>query len=275
MFNIISQRGVATASVIILTLSVVLASCSQVREAAYRGVTSAVSEKVEQEAYRGVSSMLAGYSAPMLYQLAYTQAFLVGGYGIGMEDFEEGQGAVWRIEAGDESNIVSYTTERALLKKDDTSSWWYLRYQPEDDDALEYEIKMNRSMEPLEMYMKNPETGEVDHHVFDMYDEETRDHRELEEDGFRTAYYNLDDWEEFKDGNETIRVGSRNIQTTRLLHQGTEEGGDTDTEVRWWVTEDVPGHLVKYEMRDKKDGGRALGEMTNLRDGYSPKFASF
>jgi hypothetical protein len=275
MLHIISHRGVAAVFAAVLISSLILVSCSQVREAAYRGVTSAVSEKVEQEAYRGVSSMLAGYSAPMLYQLAYTQAFLVGGYGVGMEDFEEGQGAVWRIEAGDENSSVSYTTERALLKKDDTSSWWYLMYQPDEEDAIEYEIKMNRSMEPLEMYMKNPESGEVDHHLFDMYDEETQDYRELEEDGFRTAYYNLDDWEEFKDGTEMIRVGSRNIQTTRLLHQGTEEGGDKDTEVRWWVTEDVPGHLVKYEMRDKKDGGHALGEMTDLRDGYTPKFASF
>jgi hypothetical protein len=169
MYKKINTRGFAIVGVAFLITIFTLVSCSQVREAAFRGATSAVSEKVEQEVYRGVSSMLAGYSSAMLYQLAYTQAFLVGGYGIGMEDFEEGQGSTWRIEAGDNENRTSFTTERAFLKKE----------------------------------------------------------------------------------------------------------SDEDIEMRWWVTEEVPGHLVRYEMRDKKDGGRAFGEMTDLRDGYTPKFASF
>lgn len=277
MYKKINTRGFAILGVAFLITMFTLVSCSQVREAAYRGATSAVSEKVEQEVYRGVSSMLAGYSSAMLYQLAYTQAFLVGGYGIGMEDFEEGQGSTWRIEAGDNENRSSFTTERALLKKEsDGSSWWYLRYEPEDQDAIEYEIKMSRSMSPMEMYMKHPETGEVDHHVFDDgsrdFDEEMS---ELEEDGFHTAYYNLDDWEEYREGTENIRIGGNSFLATILFYQGTEEEGDEDIEMRWWVTEDVPGQLVRYEMKDKKDGGGAFGEMTDLRDGYTPKFASF
>jgi hypothetical protein len=274
-----NRNGFLKAGVWMLGAALFITSCAQIREAAYTGATSAVSDRVEQEVYREVSGLLAGYSSMMLYQLAYTQAFMVGGYMIGTEDFAEGQGATWSLEAGDEDDFVRYTTERALLKRDDDgSSWWYLRYQPEEDSAIEYEIKMNRAMEPLEMYMLNPETGEVEHHTFDFenyQDEYEESYDQLDEDGFETAYYDLDDWEEYKEGTEMLRIGSRDFETTVLFYEGTPEQGDEEGEVRWWLTKEVPGHLVKYEMHDRAGGGVARGEMTDLREDYRPKFADF
>ncbi|REL29160.1 hypothetical protein DYD21_15000 [Rhodohalobacter sp. SW132] len=265
-------------SLFLVVLALIAISCSQLQEAAYRGATNAVSDEVEQRVYRGVSSLIAGYTSDMLYQLAYTQAFMVGGYGAGFEDFEEGQGAVWRMETEGEEERVSFTTERALVKKDeDGSSWWYLSYQPEDDDAIEYEIKFNRSMEPLEMYMRNPESGDVEHHVFrengDTGDIDG-DYDELREDGFHTAYFNMDEWEEYREGTETIRVGSNSFNTTILFYEGTEEEGDEHMNVRWWITEEVPGQLIKYEMRDTNEGTRVSGEMLDFRDDYTVRFAS-
>lgn len=254
-------------------------SCGSVREAAYGGFTSAINDRVEREVHREVSGMLSGYTNAMLYQLAYSQAFLVGGFGAGLEDFTEGEGSTWRIESGDRSERYSYTTERALLKlNEDGSSWWYLRYQPEDDDAIEYEIKMTQYLDPMEMYFRDPETGEVDHHVFEVHergDQYDEGEDELEGEGFMTNRYYLEDWEEYRERNESVRVGTRSFDAAVLLYRGSEEGGDEDVEVRWWVTEDVPGQLLRYEMRDRKEGNRASGEMIELRSGYTAKFASF
>lgn len=264
--------------IMVIVFTMVTISCGSVREAAYGGLTAAVSDRVEREVEREVSSMLEGYTSAMLYQLAYSQAFLVGGFGVGLEDFAEGEGATWRIESGDNSETHSYTTERALLKKnDDGSSWWYLRYQPEDDEAIEYEIKMTQHLDPMEMYFRDPNTGEVEHHVFEVYgrDEQFDEGEEqLEEEGFRTAHYFVEDWEEYPEREESVRVGTRNFNATVLFYRGTEEDGDEDTEVRWWVAEDVPGQLLKYEMTDRSEGGRAFGEMTDLRSGYTVKFAN-
>ncbi len=261
-----------------ITSIYMLVSCSTIQEATYRGVSTAVGEAVEREVYRGVSSMLAGYTSGMLYQLAYTQAFMVGGYAIGGEDFNEGQGSTWRIEASDGEATNSFTTERALLKKnDDGSSWWYLRYQPEGEDAIEYEIKMNAAMQPLEMYMKNPESGEVDHHEFDIYDQdrEMEEQQKLEEDGYHTGYFHLEDWEQYREGTERFRVGSFTFDATILFYDGKTDDEDEDVEVRWWVAEGVPGELLKYEMKQLSQPGGASGEMIDLRDDYRPKFASW
>ncbi len=259
-------------------MGMAIASCSQLQEAAYRGATAAVSSEVEQRVYLGVSSLISGYTSDMLYQLAYTQAFMIGGYGAGFEDFEEGQGAVWRMESGDSENRVGFTTERALVQKgDDGTSWWYLSYQPDDDDTIEYEIKFNRSMNPLEMYMRNPESGEVEHHVFrENGDAEAvdGDYDELREDGFHTAYFDLEEWEQYREGTETVRVGSNSFNTTILHYEGSEEEGDEHMSVRWWVTEDVPGQLIKYEMHDTNEDSRVTGEMLDFRDDYTVRFAS-
>ena len=274
-----SQNTISAISVAaVLITGMVIASCSQLQEAAYRGATAAVSNEVEQRVYLGVSSLISGYTSDMLYQLAYTQAFMVGGYGAGFEDFEEGQGAVWRMETDDGENRVGFTTERALVQKgDDGTSWWYLSYQPDDDDAIEYEIKFNRSMNPIEMYMRNPESGDVEHHVFrENEDAETvdGDYDELRDDGFQTAYFDFEEWEQYREGTETLRVGSNSFDTTIPFYEGTEEEGDEHMNVRWWVTEDVPGQLIKYEMNDRNEGSRVTGEMLDFRSDYSIRFAS-
>lgn len=258
-----------------------LTSCMTVQEATNRAINKAVGDAVE----RSVSNMLAGYTNMMLYQLAYTQAFHVGGFGIHPDYFSEGEGTIWRVESGDENEMNSYTAERALLKTyDDGSSWWYLRYQPEDDEALEYEIKMNRNLEPLEMYMKNVNSGEVEHHVFDTANEEGEEawesERELEEEGYQTDYYFLQNREEYRQGTETLRIGNRSYESEVLHYSASdteeteEEGEREEIDFRWWVSEDIPGHLARYEFTSNRDSGRATGEMIEVRNDYTPKFAS-
>lgn len=224
---------------------------------------------------KSMSDTFEGYTNMMFYQLAYTQAFHVGGFGIHPELFEEGEGTTWRIEAGDDNEINSYTTERALLKRnDDGSSWWYLSYQPEGDENLEYEIKMNRELEPLEMFMRNINTGEIDHHIFDTVGEDGQEawesERELEEQGYHTSYFFLQDHEEYQQGTESVQIGNRSYESRVLAYSG--EDTEQEGEFRWWVAEDVPGHLVKYEITSENDSGKATGELVEISRNYQAKF---
>ena len=264
-----------TLGLFLFGLMIFLTSCSVVREAAYSGVSSAVGDRVEREVEREVSGMLAGYTEAMLYQLAYTQAFMVGGYGFGVEDFNEGQGATWVIESEERSGVNRFESERALLKiNDDRSTWWYLRYKPENDDSIEYEIKMTSNFDPMEMYMRDPESGDVQHHVFDLYSSEYRQSEaEMDEEGFGTENYFIEEWEELRIGYETVRVGSQSFNASVLRYEGTREEGDENTEAQWWVSEEVPGQLLKYRMIDKDDGSSVIGTLVDLKDGYTPKFA--
>lgn len=251
-------------------------SCMTIQDATNRAISTAVGNVVE----RNVSAMMSGYTSMMLYQLAYTQAFHVGGFGIHPDYFAEGEGTVWRIETGDDNEMNSYTAERALLKRDeDGSSWWYLNYQPDGDEALEYEIKMNRNLEPLEMYMRNVNTGEIDHHIFDTVTAEGEDawesERELEEEGYQTDYYFLQEWEEYRRGTESVRISGRSYQSDVLAYTASDSENNEHVDFTWWVSEDAPGYLVKYEFTDRESSGRASGQMIEHKRGYQPKFARF
>ncbi len=265
---------------LICTLAIVslLTACGSVMQGASDGISSAISGAVSAEVERSVSGMLAGYTDAMLYQLAYTQAFMVGGYGVEMEDFVEGEGSTWRIESGDENEMHSFTVERALLKKnEDGTSWWYFRYQPEaDDQSIEYEMKLTTALNPMEMYVRDPETGNVEHRVFSYREQEEEldeGEDEIEEAGYRTERYDIENWEDYRVGEESITVGNYTFNAAVLHYEGTEEEGDEDVSVRWWLAEDAPGELLKYEMTSKTEGGKVMGEMTDLRRDYTPRFS--
>jgi hypothetical protein len=260
-----------------LAITCLLTACGSVMQGASEGISSAISGAVSAEVERGVSSMLAGYTDAMLYQLAYSQAFMVGGYGVELEDFVEGEGSTWRIESSDESESHSYTVERALLKKyEDGSSWWYFRYQPEEDDqSIEYEMKLTSGLNPMEMYVRDPETGNVEHRVFSYNEQEEEldeGEEEIEEAGFRTERYHIENWEDYREREETVSVGNYTFNATVLHYEGSEEEGDEEVSVRWWLAEDVPGELLKYEMTSKTEDGNIKGEMTDLRRDYTPRF---
>lgn len=267
-YNIIGVLGIAA----------FLTGCGSVMQGASDGISSAISGAVSAEVERGVSGMLAGYTDAMLYQLAYSQAFMVGGYGVELENFAEGEGSTWRVESGDESESHSYTVERALLKKnDDGSSWWYFRYQPEDDEqSIEYEMKMTANLDPMEMYVRDPETGNVEHRVFSHQEQEEElkeGEEEIEEAGYRTDSFYIENWEDYREGEESFSVGNYTFSATVLHYEGTEEEGNEDVSVRWWLAEDAPGELLKYEMINESEGGKVTGEMTDLRRDYRPRFS--
>lgn len=262
----------------VLGIAALITGCGSVMQGASSGISSAISGAVSAEVERSVSGMLAGYTDAMLYQLAYSQAFMVGGYGVELEDFAEGEGSTWRVESADESESHSYTVERALLKKnEDGSSWWYFRYQPEDDEqSIEYEMKMTANLNPMEMYVRDPETGNVEHRVFSYREQEeelNEGEEEIEEAGFRTSRYHVENWEDYREGEESFSVGNYTFNATVLHYEGTEEEGNEDVSVRWWLAEDAPGELLKYEMISKSEGGKVTGEMTDLRRDYRPRFS--
>lgn len=270
----LNSRGMGWRFYGLILITITTASCMTVQDATNRAINRAVGNAVERE----VSSMMAGYSNVMLYQLAYTQAFHVGGFGIHPELFEEGEGTTWRVESGDDEGMNYYTTERALLQKDeDGSSWWYLKYQPEgDEESLEYEVKMNSNLEPLEMYMRDVNTGEINHHIFESAGEDGEESWEsekaLEEGGYQTEYFFLQNPEEYRQGSESIRIDNRSYDSEVLAYSGSDDEGDEQVDFTWWIADEVPGRLVKYEIINRNDEGRASGELLEVNSNYQPKF---
>lgn len=267
-----NNKGILTA----FLLSFIVSGCMVYEEAARTAINQAVGQAVEEE----MGAWLAGYTDVMLYQLAYTQAFFLGGFGIVPHDFEEGQGAIWRVVSEDQDAVTSFTSERALLKRnDDGSSWWYLRFEGEDAEPVQFEILMDPNLQAREMYLRDAESGEVRHHEF-AYDDTQLEEAEageasLEEAGYQTDYFFLEEWDQYHEKSETISIGAGTYNSDVLLFTGEHGESDHSYEYRWWVSENVPGHLLKFEYREVNGEGALRGEMTEMRRDYRPRFTSF
>jgi hypothetical protein len=234
---------------------------SVVGDLAGRAVGGAVERRIE--------GMYAGYTDSMLFQLAYIQAFYLGGYGFSTDNFAEGEGTTWRVDSRDGGETSTMTAERALLQRlDNGQSWWYLKYTAEGEAPLEYEFLIDQDMQAREMYLRDPETGQVRHHVFE-YDEsgEPTDGTIEEDDPYGETVY-VQNWEEYRQDRVTIRVGAGTFETDLLVHTIVDEETGESIEYRWWVTETVPGDLVQYEFEDMEDGGTVRGELMEVRQNY-------
>lgn len=277
MEKIFNRHSSSSFGLILFSLLFAVTACGTLMEATTEGISSAVGSAVESEVERSVTNIIANYSDAMLYELAYTRAFLVGGYSVEMEDFVEGEGSIWQVSVDGEGQTHRYTVERALLKNnEDGSSWWYFRYQPDEDDAIEYEMKLTESFSPLEMYVKDPETGNVEHRVLTTREQQqgSRANEDADLEGNRDIKdrFEIENWEDYREGEEVMQIGENTFNATILLYEGSEEEGDEGMSVRWWLADDVPGELLKYEMTDENEGYRASGEMINLKRDYIPKF---
>ncbi len=171
---------------------------------------------------------------------------------------------------------------------DDGSSWWYLKFEADDMDAIEYEVLLSPELVAQEMYIRDPETREIRYHEFSYDETEQREAEQgeesLEELGYQTSYYHAESWDPYRQGRESVTTGAGTFQTDLLLisSRDLEESGDYEydedyeprnVEYRWWVTPDVPGELVRFEYRDLDDDGVLRGELIAFRDDYRPRFA--
>jgi len=276
-----NRKSVRTAAITVLVVLSV-SGCAVFEQTVRSTINDAVGAAIEQE----LGSRIAGYTDVMMWQLAYTQAFYMGGYGFTPGDFEEGQGATWRIEAVDRDDISSFTAERALLKRnEDGSTWWYLKFDADEAEPVEYEVRLSTDFVAREMYVRDPETREVRYHEFTFDEEEVaeadRGDESIEEIGYQTGYFHTEAWDQYRERSERITTGAGSFDTELLLFTAEDaqvyvDEDETDyrqVEYRWWVSRDVPGELVRFEYRDLDDEGMLRGELISLRDDYRAKFA--
>jgi hypothetical protein len=217
-------------------------------------VSDAFGAAVTGTTERALERSMSQWTDQMAFQMTYMQVFFLGGYGAGFDDFEEGQGTAWEITSTDGEEDSSFIGERALLRRNgDGTSWWYLRFNSqEEDEEFEYEVLIDEEYDALEIYLKDPETGEIRHRVFEQ-DPEGADEAAAEDPEAGDAD---EEWEEpTYDDEET----------------------DDSVEYRWWTTDEVPGDVVLYEWENttEAESGMLRGELIWVRSGYTTKFGAF
>lgn len=213
----------------------------------------------------------------MVAMSVYANAFFAGGFAYGYDDFEEGEGVAWRIVSRNPDETTEMRIERAFLKEESDGGWWYLGYEVEDGIFVS-EAFIGSDYELLIFRYEDPETGEIrewraDEEVDDS--DQTTEAAETEatvEESQPTFYEG--DYGAYVVGTETVSVpaGSFTAEHVRIADV-YDEGGELTYE--WWITENVPGRLVKYDWRDGADDTSLTGELLEVRHDYRTRMGSY
>ncbi|MEE8440682.1 MAG: hypothetical protein V3S41_03100 [Spirochaetia bacterium] len=257
-----------------LTISGCASTLSAVSQLIDETVGAAIGETVDAETgeARGGLGGLAALENVMLFNVAYMQVLFLGGHDPGFDDFREGDGVTFEITGGEEGDESSFTAERGLLKRNsDGTSWWFLGYQS-GEDVLEYEVLMDNEYVPLEIVWRDGDSRETMRHTFDYGEEEEQPPTEEE-----SVVYSDEFYDEYSRGNERITVRSGSYRAEHVAYEIEDTETGARLEYHWWLVDEVPGDLVKYEYRQFDEGGETMisGELVAVDDGYMTRFDAY
>lgn len=227
-----------------LVLIVTLAGCSAAIDSAMRtagqGIGNAVGQRVGDAAGAAIASRLPTVWTPALTQVymnyLFTMAFHSGSYTFSGTDYDVGEWTRWQMvdaDSGDRPNEM----ERAFLHRgDDGREWWRVKYI----SAAEGEARDSITVEAL----FDTQTGEIVRMRGRMPGEDEAKEMPVEEGTYGYAEPRRLTDESLAGatvGTETVRVPAGSYRARHVRYGGMDAGA-----WEWWLSDDVPGGMVKY-----------------------------
>ncbi len=229
---------------ILFVLTLTVAGCSAALDSAIhsagQGVGNAVGQRVGEAAGAAIAAQLPSVWTPALTQIymnyLFTMAFHSGSYTFAGMDYEVGEWTRWQM-VDSESDGRPDVMERAFLhRQDDGKEWWRVKYisaaEEEGRDSITVEALFDR------------ETGEFVRMRGKMPGEEEAKEMPVEEGTYGYAEPRRLTQESVQGavvGTETVNVPAGSYRTEHVRYGGMGSGTWD-----WWLTDDVPGGLVKY-----------------------------
>jgi hypothetical protein len=166
-------------------------------------------------------------------QIMFSYAFSAGGMWPAEAQYEPGEWTTYRVGATGGETALD-TLERAFLRRtDDGNEWWRVRGVQNGEDWI-YEALLDPEQETIvRMRGKDPEgeVGEVPVTEETVY----RSPQQLTEESVEGA----------TEGTESVDTPAGTFTARRVEYSGRTSGGT----VTWFLSDEVPGHVVQYEGR--------------------------
>lgn len=187
----------------------------------------------------------------------YWASVALGGYLPGDDAFDEGDGIRFhhRYRSVEDGDVEEIEFTRALIDADgEGSQWWRIEFFFEEDElAFEVRVRDDGGIE-LMRYV-DPATEQVttytpsDPYLWRSYDD---------------VLWTEDELEDRRVGSERVTVPAGTFETDRI------EAEEDEFSYTWWLTEDVPGRVVRFA-GTSADGTDVSGELLEiLSDVTSP-----
>ncbi len=236
----------------------------------------------------GISDMQAGMVASMVYM----QVFVSGGYAGGYDDYSEGQGVVWEVTSKQDGEEERFEIERAFLKSlDDGSQWWLLRHSSQNDEIIA-EALLDTDYQLLKFRYRDPEYDRIREWT-PQYEKEEETPEETDQEA-EESYSKVEnysdamiegDYTPYVKGSESVTVpaGTFETQYARVEVDYTESDpetgepiGETDKLIyEWWISEEVPGNMVRYSWSRPSEGVTLTGHLKAITTNRQSQLGSF
>ncbi len=244
-FEDFSARASSLSAVVVtIVLTTLLSGCFLVQEAA-ESTVGAAGEAAGQEVGEAIGARVA--SAANLptagtaqwnqfmvsqAQVLFNYAFAANGMWPAEATYEAGEWVRYEFRTADDGDAGFQTLERAFLTTtEDGNEWWRVKAQQKEDDTWVYEALINPEQgEVVRLRSKDPEgnVGEVPVTERTVYQSPQR----LTEESIEGATV----------GTEELDTPAGTFSTRKVEYTGGMGGGT----VTWYLSEEVPGHVVRY-----------------------------
>lgn len=278
--------------VLMLGLTVLLLSNCATLMDIYLGGTAPMASVTDRAEHRigtalmdvtGIADMQAGMVASMLYM----QVFIAGGYAGGYADYSEGEGVIWEVVSKENDEEERLEIERALLKSmDDGNQWWLLRYSSQQGDEIIAEALLDTEYKLLKFRYKDPEYNDIrewlPRYETEDTDKETESYSQVE--SYSDAMIE-EDYLPYVKKTESITVPAGTFDTkyarvevdySETDPEAAESAGISDKLVyEWWISEEVPGNMVRYSWSRPSDGVTLTGHLKAITKNRQSQLGSF
>lgn len=203
----------------------------------------------------------AGWSQYMVThaRLAFTHTFAPGGIWLSQKHYRPGEWTRYEFRGLEGNDVV--TVERALLKiRDDGKEWWRVEWSAQNDRWIYEGLIDPDSQELLRLKAKGPR-GEANEVPVQKGTRVFQSTQKLTEESIQGAIV----------GTESISIDGQTYSTQHVRYGAAMTAGALE----WWVNEDVPGGLVKYQIRDNNDRVIWTSELTGHGSGATPKLGMY
>jgi hypothetical protein len=240
-------------------LATALSGCFLVEEAARSGV-GAASEAAGEEVGEAVGQQVASsanlptsgtaqWNRVMVSQaqIFFNYAFAANGMWPAEATYEEGEWVTYQFEAAGDGQAGLQTLERAFLKTtEDGNEWWRVKARQEEDTWTYEALIAPAQGEVLRLRSKDPKgnVGEVPVTERTLYQSPQR----LTKESVEGATV----------GKESVDTPAGTFTARKVEYAGGMGGGT----VTWLLSEEVPGHVVRYRV----EGNQGSARISTLAD---------
>ena len=208
-----------------------------------------------------------GAGSAMAYQYQFNAFYggfwSMGWFGYKDINYKPGQGTIWTFTDSKKSS-ETMTLERALLKLNaDSSQWWRFKFESGKDTVL-YEFLVGADAVVKKVRYKDPDTGTVEEFV------PSQDQQQPTA-GPSNAPKNREEMAKYKVDKQNVKVKAGSFATDHYLYADEKENGSAES----WVSQAVPGYMVKTIYTDKKRKQTMTGELVQIESGVMTILGSF